>query len=53
MKRLRILRQMFYDIGEVTDQHIGVSETMITSAVAGFLYALLSGQPLIITGRLN
>lgn len=36
--------------GDATKGQIGVPETLITSAVAGVLFALFSGQPLIITG---
>ena len=38
-------------IGDSTNNQIGVSETMIVSAVSGVLYSLFAGQPLIITGK--
>ena len=36
--------------GDVTNDQIGVPETLITSAVSGVVFALFSGQPLVITG---
>ena len=36
--------------GDATDEQIGISESLITSAVAGVVFALCAGQPLIITG---
>ena len=36
--------------GDATNNQIGVPETLITSAIAGIMFALLSAQPLIITG---
>ena len=37
-------------LGSKTQGLIGIPETIITSAVAGILFALFAGQPLIITG---
>jgi hypothetical protein len=37
-------------MGDTTQGHIGISETIIVSAVSGLLFALFSGCPLIITG---
>jgi hypothetical protein len=37
-------------LGEKTDNFIGISETLVLSAVAGVIFALLSGMPCIITG---
>ncbi|KAI4471035.1 anion exchange protein [Holotrichia oblita] len=36
--------------GEKTEGFIGVSETLISGAIGGIIFALASGQPLIITG---
>jgi hypothetical protein len=35
-----------------TDELIGIPETLITSSICGCLFALLSGQPLVIIGEL-
>merc|ERR1719150_3122183 len=37
-------------MGAKTDNHIGISETLIVSAVAGIAFSLLAGCPLIIIG---
>lgn len=37
-------------LGEKTDNNIGIPETIIVSAVAGLVFALFGGCPLIITG---
>ncbi|XP_069684208.1 band 3 anion transport protein-like isoform X3 [Periplaneta americana] len=37
-------------MGDKTDNLIGISETLISTSAAGILFALLSGQPLIIIG---
>ncbi|GJQ79533.1 hypothetical protein Trydic_g16380 [Trypoxylus dichotomus] len=36
--------------GDKTENYMGVSETLISGAVGGSIFALASGQPLIITG---
>lgn len=33
-----------------TDDHIGISETLVATAAAGFVFSIFSGQPLIILG---
>ncbi len=43
----------FYDnnyLGEKTDKLIGVSETLLMTAIGGIIFAILSGQPLVIVG---
>ena len=37
-------------LDKLTDQHIGVIEMILSSAISGILFALFSGQPLIIIG---
>ncbi|ODM91903.1 Anion exchange protein 2 [Orchesella cincta] len=37
-------------LSEKTESHIGISETLMASAGAGIIFALFSGQPLIIVG---
>ena len=37
-------------MAELTDNHIGVVEMIVASAVCGVVYALVAGQPLIILG---
>lgn len=37
-------------IADKTNNLIGISETLVSTAVAGILFALLSGQPLVIIG---
>jgi len=34
-----------------TDELIGIPETLITSSICGCLFALFSGQPLVIIGE--
>jgi hypothetical protein len=34
-----------------TDELIGIPETLITSSICGCLFALFSGQPLVIIGK--
>jgi solute carrier family 4 anion exchanger 2 len=36
--------------GDKTDNLIGISETLVSTSAAGIFFALLAGQPLIITG---
>ena len=36
--------------GDKTQNMIGISETLVATAVAGVFFALLAGQPLIIVG---
>lgn len=37
-------------VADKTNNLIGISETLVSTAVAGILFALLSGQPLVIIG---
>ena len=37
-------------LGDKTESSIGISETLVVSSVAGLLFALFSGCPLIIIG---
>lgn len=37
-------------LADKTNNLIGISETLVSTAVAGMLFALLSGQPLVIIG---
>lgn len=37
-------------IADKTNNLIGISETLVSTAVAGMMFALLSGQPLVIIG---
>ena len=37
-------------LGETTENRIGITETIITSAFAGIVYSLFAGCPLIILG---
>jgi hypothetical protein len=36
--------------GEKTEKHIGISETLVASAIAGMIFSVCSGQPLVIVG---
>lgn len=36
--------------GDKTDNYVGICETLISTAVAGVIFALLSGQPIVIVG---
>ena len=40
-------------MGDKTENLIGIPETLIVSCVAGSLFALFAGQPLIITGQIQ
>jgi len=37
-------------VGDKTHNMIGISETLLATSAAGILFALLSGQPLVIVG---
>ena len=39
-------------IDDKTEGYIGIPETLIVSAVSGCFFALLSGQPIVIIGKL-
>lgn len=38
------------NLGDKTHNLIGISETLIATCISGTLFALLSGQPLVIVG---
>ncbi len=40
----------FYCTGDKTDKWMGVSEMLVSTAICGVVFSLLSGQPLIIIG---
>ena len=42
---------LFFPIGDASQNQIGIPETLITSAVAGCVFAAFACQPLIITGN--
>ena len=50
---IKLYIYFIFKLADATKQQIGVPETMIVSAVSGVIYALFSGQPLIITGKNN
>ena len=50
-KNENYLKKTFLGVlGETTENRIGITETIITSAFAGIVYSLFAGCPLIILG---
>ena len=47
---IHIYHNNFIILGDKTENLIGISETLVSTSAAGIIFALLSGQPLIIIG---
>ena len=51
ISKMKIIFNTFLGVlGETTENRIGITETIITSAFAGIVYSLFAGCPLIILG---